>query len=119
MSDTTETDGENSIKKDEVTETESKEVTETESKKVTETKSEKARKLLSVLIDWMRIAAQLKGKSGADKKKFVLKQLRDEIQLDELLEEFILATVDLLIDADKNGIHINPIAKRKFKLLCC
>ena len=116
MSDTTETDGENSIKKDEVTETESK---VTESKEVTETKSEKARKLLSVLIDWMRIAAQLKGKSGAEKKKFVLKQLRDEIQLDELLEEFILATVDLLIDVDKNGIHINPIVKRKFKLLCC
>ena len=118
MSDTTETDGENSIKKDEVTETKSK-VTETESKEVTETKSEKARRLLSVLIDWMRIAAQLKGKSGAEKKKFVLKQLRDEIQLDELLEEFILATVDLLIDVDKNGIHINPIVKRKFKLLCC
>ena len=109
MSDTTETDGENSIKKDEVTETESKEVT----------KSEKARKLLSALIEWMKIAAQLKGKSGAEKKKFVLKQLRDEIQLDNLLEEFILATVDLLIDINKNGIHINPIVKRKFKLLCC
>ncbi len=108
MSNTTETDSEKSIKKDEV-ETESKEVT----------KSEKARKLLSALIEWMKIAAQLKNKSGADKKKFVLKQLRDEIQLDELLESFILATVDLLIDADKNGIRINPIAKRKFKLLCC
>ena len=109
MSDTTETESEKSIEIETETKTETKEIT----------KNEKARKLLTVLVEWMRIAAQLKGKSGAEKKKFVLKQLRDEIQLDELLEEFILATVDLLIDADKNGIHINPVVKKGFKLLCC
>lgn len=118
MSETTETD-------DEQTKTESKQVTETktEIEKETETgkltKGEQAHKILSLVIEWMRVAADLKGKSGAEKKKFVLKQVRDELKLDDILEDFILAVIDLLIDIDKNGLRINPIAKKGLRLLCC
>ena len=82
--------------------------------------SEGSKEVFSHLIKWMKVAGELESTTGAFKKQFVLDKIREELNLDVLLEDIIITVIDLLIDIDKGRIVINPVVKSKFKsMICC
>ncbi len=77
---------------------------------------------LSVLISLMQQAGEMKGKTGQQKKDWVLTKLREVMNLPEAVENLIIELIDLLIDVDKNRIVINPNVKThivSLGKLCC
>ena len=64
-------------------------------------------KLLSSLVELMQ-EADLVFKSGKDKKRWVLDKLREELKMDERVEDIIIHVIDILIEVDKGKIRINP-----------
>ena len=73
--------------------------------------------IIKILLELMQQAGQIKNMNGQQKKLFVMLKLKDGLELDPILEDFIFDVIDLLIDVDKNEIKINPKIKKLF--ICC
>lgn len=73
--------------------------------------------ILDKLIVFMATIANHNKMTGEKKKKWVLKKLKEELNLNEDIENFIIELIDVLIMVDKNKIKINPVIKKS--LLCC
>jgi len=77
---------------------------------------------LSLLIDLMRQAGENKKTTGKQKKEWVIKKMKDVLNLPEIVEELIAELIDLLVDVDGHKIVINPAVKKHFISLgnmCC
>ena len=77
---------------------------------------------LSVLVDLMKQAGEMKGKTGQQKKNWVLTKLREVMNLPDAVEDLIIELIDVLIDVDKHRIVINPNVKThivSLGKLCC
>ena len=77
---------------------------------------------LSVLVDLMKQAGEMKGKTGQQKKDWVLTKLREVMNLPDAVEDLIIELIDVLIDVDKHRIRINPAVKKhiiNITSLCC
>ena len=77
---------------------------------------------LSVLVDLMKQAGEMKGKTGQQKKDWVLTKLREVMNLPDAVEDLIIELIDVLIDVDKHRIRINPAVKKhivSLGKLCC
>lgn len=77
---------------------------------------------LSVLVDLMKQAGENKNTTGKQKKEWVIKKMREVLNLPEVVEDLIAELIDLLIDVDKHRIIINPKVKKHFiniTSLCC
>jgi len=77
---------------------------------------------LSVLVDLMRQAGENKNTTGKQKKEWVIKKMKEVLNLPDVVEELIAELIDLLVDVDGHKIVINPAVKKHFiniKGLCC
>lgn len=77
---------------------------------------------LSVLVDLMKQAGENKNTTGKQKKEWVIKKMKEVLNLPEVVEELIAELIDLLVDVDGHKIVINPKVKKHFiniKGLCC
>jgi len=77
---------------------------------------------LSVLVDLMKQAGANKNTTGKQKKEWVIKKMKEVLNLPEVVEELIAELIDLLVDVDGHKIVINPKVKKHFiniTSLCC
>jgi len=77
---------------------------------------------LSVLVDLMRQAGENKNTTGKQKKEWVIKKMKEVLNLPDVVEELIAELIDLLVDVDGHKIVINPVVKKHFislGKLCC
>lgn len=74
--------------------------------------------LISELLKFMSIIGNHKNMSGKEKKEWVLVKLREEMELPDIIEDIIIATIDYIILVDKGQIKINPKIKKNF-FKCC
>lgn len=74
--------------------------------------------LVSELVKFMSIIGNHKNMSGQEKKEWVLVKLREEMDLPDIVEDIIIATIDYIILVDKGQIKINPKIKKNF-FKCC
>lgn len=73
--------------------------------------------ILDTLVNLMQTAAVMTEMSGLQKKRFVLTQLRNKLQLQDEVEDLIIDLIDLLIQVDKHQLRINPNVRSLFS--CC
>lgn len=73
--------------------------------------------ILDTLINLMQTAATMTEMDGVSKKRFVLTQLRNKLQLQDEVEDLIIDLIDLLIKVDRHELRINPNVRRLFS--CC
>lgn len=77
---------------------------------------------LSVLVDLMKQAGENKNTTGKQKKEWVIKKMKEVLNLPEVVEELLAELIDLLVDVDGHKIVINPKVKKHFiniTSLCC
>jgi hypothetical protein len=65
----------------------------------------------------MQTAATMTEMDGVSKKRFVLTQLRNKLQLSDDVEDLIIDLIDLLVQVDKHELRINPNVRSLFS--CC
>lgn len=73
--------------------------------------------MIKILLELMQQAGQINDMTGQQKKLYVMLKLKDGLDIDPILEDFIFDIIDLIINVDKNEIIINPKIKKLF--ICC
>lgn len=78
-----------------------------------------SKEILKELISLMIEASLMVNMSGEDKKKYVLEELKKHITLNNEIEDFIINTIDILIDVDKGKIIFNKKVRKIFSCFNC
>ena len=76
------------------------------------------KEILYKVIHWMKIAGGLTQLTGSAKKLYVLKCLKSEILLNNILEDIIVNIIDSLILVENEKIIFNPLIKENVETLC-
>jgi hypothetical protein len=73
------------------------------------------------LVRWMQIIGNHKNMSGLEKKEWVLLKVKEELELNEDIENLIIDFIDYIILVDGNKIIINQKIKNGClsSLFCC
>lgn len=75
--------------------------------------------IVNSLKKYMIAAGEMNKLNGYEKKKFVMDSLKQEITLDNEIEDIILNIIDLIIDIDKGKLIINKKVTKIFSCFNC
>lgn len=77
-----------------------------------------SKEILEILVRYMKYVGNMSDMSGESKKKYVLKKMRDELDLEPVLEDLIIHIIDLIIQVENGKLTINKKISKPL-ISCC